>query len=82
MAVLTNPFEAGLQIARNATEQTWSDVLTRVYRHGRHTKTAFDAQMRAPPPDLNAAEGPEETSKVLRGHDLRIVEPTLICLGQ
>jgi hypothetical protein len=47
-------------------EQSWSDVLTRMYRYGRHTLAAFDAQMRAPLPDLNAADGPEQASKVLR----------------
>jgi hypothetical protein len=37
-------------------------------RYGRHTLAAFDAQMRAPLPALDATEGPQEAPKVLRGH--------------
>jgi hypothetical protein len=33
---------------------------------------ALDAEMRAASPRLDATEGPEDTPKVLCGHDIRI----------
>ena len=35
---------------------------------------AFDAQMRAPLPALNATDGPKDAPKVLRGHSIRIAD--------
>ncbi len=38
-------------------------------RYGRHTPAAFDAQMGAPLPALDAAAGPQDPPKVLRRHE-------------
>jgi hypothetical protein len=49
-------------------------------RYGRHATAAFDAQMRAALPALDATEGPQDAPKVLRGHKIRIVDDRWICL--
>ena len=71
-----------LQVALDTAQQTGPDVFTRMNRHGRHTLTAFDAQMRAPLPALDTTEGPQNATKVLRGHKIRIADGLLICLWQ
>lgn len=43
-------------------------------RYGRYTRAAFDAQMRASLPALDATEGPQDTPRVLRGHEIWIAE--------
>jgi hypothetical protein len=62
------------------TQQTGPNVFTRMNRNGRHTPAAFDAQMRAPLPALDAAEGPQDAPKVLRRHSIRIADYCLMCL--
>jgi hypothetical protein len=40
-------------------------------RYGRYTLAALDTQVRASLPDLDAAEGPQDAPKVLRGHEIQ-----------
>ena len=72
--------EARLQVALDTAQQTGPDVFTRMNRYGRHTLAAFDAQMRASLPALDATEGPQDAPKVLRGHEIRIADGCRMCL--
>jgi hypothetical protein len=77
-----SPSEAGLQVALDTAQQARPDVFTGVNRYGRHTLAAFDAQVRASLPALDATEGPQDAPKVLRGHEIRIADYCPMCLEQ
>jgi hypothetical protein len=62
------------------TQQTWSKVFTGTNGYGGHAPAAFDAQVRASLPALDATEGPPDAPKVLRGHKIRIADGRLMCL--
>jgi hypothetical protein len=70
---------ARLQVALDAAQQAGPDVLTGMNRDGRQTQAAFDTQVRAPLPALDATEGPQDMPNVLRGHE---IFDCVMCLAQ
>lgn len=70
-----------LKVALDTAQQPWADVFTGMTRYG-HALATLDAEMRASLPALDTTKGPQDAPKVLRGHQIRIADGRLMCLGR